>query len=527
MVRGLTGDMSHTQVQRSSDGMTIDVLIELPGHDCNIYEYDKRREAIRLKQVHYATEHYPVDWGIIPHTLTPEGSELDVLLVTNQSNFPGCLVLAHPIGFLERRDGSATEQAVVAVPLGDSQLNHIHDIQDLPYDRRHGIEILYNHRGEQLITDTLNWHGAVEAEYLIHEARRRATLERLEGESERGRRGGFGWKAGVGLKPRWLATEMEAHTAAEYAVHKLPYRFQEYVEDCLLPEERILLFISRPPVTSRWSFIRRKQLNEGILVITDRQVMMMTDTIPPDSTLVHWGYKARVSAIERLSTVYVNKDSSYAVLKLVFEALAGKETMTIEFPTDQWLWLERAKELLERFIPGEASTALRRLYQTEGQKDRRGVVLVDWDDPAREASITELSAVLPQLLGEGEEVLAKALAPSWPAKRRLPTLLAVTNQRVLLLPTDYRRAESDGWEAYAIGELSSVELHHSLLGCWIELAVPAGDIIRRIRLEFESPSIRPFRSVFSATRQLMGQPFASAELQSSHLVPMRDKRVPV
>ena len=79
---------------------TIDVLVEIPRGSRNKYEFDRRRGVIKLDRVLYSSVHYPTDYGFIPQTLSPDGDELDVLVMVEEPTFPGCLVVARPIGVL-------------------------------------------------------------------------------------------------------------------------------------------------------------------------------------------------------------------------------------------------------------------------------------------------------------------------------------------------------------------------------------------------------------------------------------------
>jgi inorganic pyrophosphatase len=94
--------------QPTGDG-TVDVLVEIPRGSRNKYEYDHRRKAIRLDRVLYSSVHYPTDYGLIPETLSPDGDELDVLVMVEEPTFPGCLVVARPIGVLLMRDEKGNE----------------------------------------------------------------------------------------------------------------------------------------------------------------------------------------------------------------------------------------------------------------------------------------------------------------------------------------------------------------------------------------------------------------------------------
>src|SRR5215472_7561392 len=68
------------------------MIVEIPKNSRNKYEYDKSLGVFRLDRFLYSPMHYPGDYGFIPGTLGEDGDPLDVLTVTEEPSFPGCLV---------------------------------------------------------------------------------------------------------------------------------------------------------------------------------------------------------------------------------------------------------------------------------------------------------------------------------------------------------------------------------------------------------------------------------------------------
>src|SRR2546423_7145328 len=95
---------------------TIDVLVEIPRGSRNKYEFDHSKGRIKLDRVLYSSVHYPTDYGLIPETLSPDGDELDALVMVEEPTFPGCLVSARPIGVLIMQDEKGEDSKVLAVP---------------------------------------------------------------------------------------------------------------------------------------------------------------------------------------------------------------------------------------------------------------------------------------------------------------------------------------------------------------------------------------------------------------------------
>src|SRR5437667_11454799 len=93
----------------------IDVLVEIPRGSRNKYEFDHSKGRIKLDRVLYSSVHYPTDYGLIPETLSPDGDELDALVMVEEPTFPGCLVSARPIGVLIMQDEKGEASKILAV----------------------------------------------------------------------------------------------------------------------------------------------------------------------------------------------------------------------------------------------------------------------------------------------------------------------------------------------------------------------------------------------------------------------------
>jgi inorganic pyrophosphatase len=164
--------------------MIIDALVEIPKGSRNKYEYDEERERIRLDRVLYSPLHYPADYGFIPRTLAEDGDHLDVLIVTYEPTFPGCLVPVRPVGVLDMNDEKGRDQKILAVPDGDPRFREVSDLSDLAMhflaEIRHFFEVYKTL--EQKETEIIGWQGAASAEETI-----RAAQQRYHGRGSRGR----------------------------------------------------------------------------------------------------------------------------------------------------------------------------------------------------------------------------------------------------------------------------------------------------------------------------------------------------
>ena len=110
----------------------VSALIEIPLGSKNKYELDERTGRIVLDRVLYAAMIYPAEYGIIEKTLAPDGDPLDILVVCSEPTFPGCIVPARVLGYLEMIDGGKIDYKLISVVDCDPRYDDIHELEDLP-----------------------------------------------------------------------------------------------------------------------------------------------------------------------------------------------------------------------------------------------------------------------------------------------------------------------------------------------------------------------------------------------------------
>lgn len=110
----------------------VTAVIEIPANERNKYELDKELGVFRLDRVLHSAVHYPGDYGFLPRTLGDDNDPLDVLVLMTIPVFTGCLVEARPIGLFHLVDRGASDEKVLAVPVGDPYSDGINELDDLP-----------------------------------------------------------------------------------------------------------------------------------------------------------------------------------------------------------------------------------------------------------------------------------------------------------------------------------------------------------------------------------------------------------
>ena len=110
----------------------VHALIEIPLGSKNKYELDEKTGRIMLDRVLYAAMIYPAEYGIIEHTLAPDGDPLDILVICSDPTFPGCVVPARVLGYLSMIDNGKTDYKLISVVDCDPRYNGVHALTDLP-----------------------------------------------------------------------------------------------------------------------------------------------------------------------------------------------------------------------------------------------------------------------------------------------------------------------------------------------------------------------------------------------------------
>jgi inorganic pyrophosphatase len=108
------------------------VVVEIPKKSRNKYEYDEKGGFVKLDRVLFSSLHYPGDYGFIPQTLHDDGDPLDVLVMTNEPTFSGCVIEARPLGIFHLVDKGQTDDKILAVPHTDPLFNAYHSLDDVP-----------------------------------------------------------------------------------------------------------------------------------------------------------------------------------------------------------------------------------------------------------------------------------------------------------------------------------------------------------------------------------------------------------
>ncbi|MCH2224912.1 MAG: inorganic diphosphatase [Crocinitomicaceae bacterium] len=107
-------------------------IIEIPKNTRAKYELDKESGMLMLDRVLYSSMYYPANYGFIPQTYCDDKDPLDILVLSQITIVPMCIVSAKVIGVMRMLDGGEHDDKIIAVATNDMSVNHINDISELP-----------------------------------------------------------------------------------------------------------------------------------------------------------------------------------------------------------------------------------------------------------------------------------------------------------------------------------------------------------------------------------------------------------
>jgi len=153
--------------------MDVEVVIEIPQGSRNKYEVDHDTGRIRLDRMLFTSTCYPLDYGFIDDTLAEDGDPLDALVMLDEPTFPGCLVLARPVGVFWMQDEHGPDAKILTVPARDPRYAATRDLADVPQylaaEIGHFFDI-YKELEPGKSTDVRGWQDRAAAEKVIEDA---------------------------------------------------------------------------------------------------------------------------------------------------------------------------------------------------------------------------------------------------------------------------------------------------------------------------------------------------------------------
>src|ERR1700744_597287 len=113
----------------------VNVIIEVPiGGEPIKYEMNKEAGTLFVDRFLHTPMRYPGNYGFIPHTLSPDGAPIDVLVANTRPIAPGAVINVIPVGVLKMEDDGGGDEKIIAVPAPKLTKRYVHvaNYTDLP-----------------------------------------------------------------------------------------------------------------------------------------------------------------------------------------------------------------------------------------------------------------------------------------------------------------------------------------------------------------------------------------------------------
>lgn len=110
----------------------VNTIIEVPKGSSNKYKYRPDLDLYRFDRTLFSPLFYPCDYGWVCGTKRAgERKPLNVLVMSSNATFSGCLVVARPIGTLLMRDHKGEDHKVLSVAVADPRFADVRSLGGL------------------------------------------------------------------------------------------------------------------------------------------------------------------------------------------------------------------------------------------------------------------------------------------------------------------------------------------------------------------------------------------------------------
>ena len=150
----------------------VNAIIEISRGGHNKYEYDPKLGLFKLDRVLYSAVHYPAAYGFIPGTIAEDGDPVDILVITGEPTFTGCLIEARPVGLFRMRDEKGEDEKILSVPVADPHHNEIRRLSQVRTHFLREVEHFFRiyKELEGKTVETIGWEDREAAFTVIQEA---------------------------------------------------------------------------------------------------------------------------------------------------------------------------------------------------------------------------------------------------------------------------------------------------------------------------------------------------------------------
>lgn len=133
---------------------TVTAIIECPKGTDHKYDYDPESQRFKLKKILPAGLVFPFDFGFIPDTKGEDGDPLDIIVVSEITGFPGCMMDCRIIGALQAEQTERTGEKMrndrfIGIPEVSQLFFQITEIEQLPENIIDQVEHFFKNYNEQ------------------------------------------------------------------------------------------------------------------------------------------------------------------------------------------------------------------------------------------------------------------------------------------------------------------------------------------------------------------------------------------
>jgi len=119
---------------------TYDMMVECPRKTRNKIEFDPKTGHFRFSRMLFTSTQYPAEYGFIPNSLAADGDPADIITLTGEPTFTGCVIEVRVIGMLKMIDHGVEDNKLLSIPVRDPHYSYIKTLDDVPIDRLNEIE---------------------------------------------------------------------------------------------------------------------------------------------------------------------------------------------------------------------------------------------------------------------------------------------------------------------------------------------------------------------------------------------------
>jgi inorganic pyrophosphatase len=163
----------------ASQTATISVTTETPRGSRNKLKYDPAKKTFCLSKILPEGMVFPYDFGFVPGTKAEDGDPLDVLVLTDEPLFPGCMVECRLVGVIEltqeeegKKERNDRLIAVAQASLLYSEVKDLAGLNKVVVKQVEQFFINYQ-RVRDIKVTILGRHGADRAREVLRRSRRK------------------------------------------------------------------------------------------------------------------------------------------------------------------------------------------------------------------------------------------------------------------------------------------------------------------------------------------------------------------